>query len=348
MASAIQVNNPPAASLPAGLAVVRSDGEELPSASGTDGDQPTEQEAVLRPPKKPSYKLRNYDTQKWSLDEKRQILKTFYYSRYEKWGRGNFNAIFEKQLRQSQIDRDKLDASSLNKLQSLVSVISEYLPADDIERIKQESLRQAEIDYDNMDEVEKTQISQTQWDRSEKWVLIWATEYAKARSDLKLHEKSKLWPSILFHHCKSKTGLSNQKLNHYKSNSCKKVFSEEEIDYMNREIQVRIRKKLCPFENPIPLIENAPPPDDPIYDPDDPPHPDTPDIQPAVPEQPKQKPWSKEEQWVLIWATELSKTKTLLKVREKCKFWMELFQHHCEDKKDTPRKYLLCQKKTIS
>ena len=94
-----------------------------------------------------------------------------------------------------------------------------------------------------------------EWNRSEKWVHIWAREYVKARSDLKQAEKDKLWPNILFYHCKSKTGLPNHKL-YCEYKSCKNVFSEKEIGFMNREIKVRIRKKLCPFENPIPLIEN--------------------------------------------------------------------------------------------
>ena len=132
--SGFRLNNPASPNGHAALGEERYS-DELQSAIDTDGDNLTEQESALRPPKKPNYRLRNYDIQKWNLAEKHEILKTFYYSRYEKWGRGNYNAIFEKQLQKSQIDREKLEATSLRKLQSLVSVISEYQSTEDIERI---------------------------------------------------------------------------------------------------------------------------------------------------------------------------------------------------------------------
>lgn len=50
---------------------------------------------------------------------------------------------------------------------------------------------------------------------------------------------------------------------------------------------------------------------------------------------------------MLIWATALSKTKTLLSAREKGTFWLEVFLHHCEDKKGIPREKLLCQKRNF-
>ena len=125
--SGFRLNNPASPNGHAALGEESYSDELLISATDTAGDVLTEQESVLRPPKKPNHKLRNYDIQKWNLAEKCEILKTFYYSRYEKWGRGNYNAIFEKQLQKSQIDREKLEASNLRKLQSLVSVISDHL-----------------------------------------------------------------------------------------------------------------------------------------------------------------------------------------------------------------------------
>ena len=115
-----RVNNPPQDDCHAGSTIGRSysddsfKGDDIttslvtsPSATASNvGISPAGQESGLGPPDKSARPIRReYAKVYWSLEEKKQILHSFAYSRHEKW-RGHMNQVFEKQLEQSDISRE--------------------------------------------------------------------------------------------------------------------------------------------------------------------------------------------------------------------------------------------------
>ena len=145
------------------------------------GISPAGQESGLGPPDKSARPIkRGYAKTYWSREEKKQILHSFAYSRHEKW-RGSMNQVFEKQLGKSDLPKDKLEASSTSNMVSLMSQIHRYLSEEEINHIKLEGKRVAEMDIEAGVEQQIDDLPEKQWTAEEKWVLTWSIEYAKCK-----------------------------------------------------------------------------------------------------------------------------------------------------------------------
>ena len=140
------------------------------------------------------------------------------------------NQIFQRQLEQSDLPRNKLDATNVSNLVSLMSQINKYLSVDEIKQIKAEGKRMADIDIAELDDAnEINDLSQRQWSLEEKWTLLWATEYAKCKFK-KAPDRCAEWQRIVRHHCPNKRHSPKNRLTTQKNNVQKvKLFSDEDI-----------------------------------------------------------------------------------------------------------------------
>ena len=253
-----------------------------PSATASNvGITPAGQESGLGPPDKSARPIRReYTKIYWSLEEKKKILLAFAYSRNEKW-RGQMNQIFQRQLEQSDLPRNKLDATNVSNLVSLMSQINKYLSVDEIKQIKAEGKRMADIDIAELDDAnEINDLSQRQWSLEEKWTLLWATEYAKCKFK-KAPDRCAEWQRIVRHHCPNKRHSPKNRLTTQKNNVQKaKLFSDEDVQDMMAAIQTLILNDLCPLQNPIHLPNAHPPEHNPVFSPPQSPQPPTPQNSP--------------------------------------------------------------------
>ena len=124
------------------------------SSSGIHLKSPSDQQSpgpgLQENPKRVTKNKRNYNTTKWSIEEKKEILYCFNYSRYESWGRKK-TQVFESMLKNSKLPQDKLSGTTTGKLTSLVSVLHRTLPEDERYKIKEEALEQASREFQNKD-----------------------------------------------------------------------------------------------------------------------------------------------------------------------------------------------------
>ena len=230
-----------------------SNGTTFPCASTQPGNPPDQHKTgpgpQLTPIQRTKRNKRNYTTVKWSTEEKKIILFCFTYSRFEKWGRRK-REIFEE-LKKTNLPPEKLNTTNPNKLQSIVSQIHVYVKKEEIDNIKNEALKRAESDFELVEESKNLEYGKSHWNREEKWVLLWATEYAREKYTNRT-EQSKEWQRIFHHHCPNKKGIPRYKLTNQKNNTIVlKIFNEEEINDMKTKVKLMIGKGKCPIKEPI-------------------------------------------------------------------------------------------------
>ena len=200
---------------------------------------------------------RNYDITKWSIQEKKTILHCFTYSRFEKWGRRK-KIIFEEQIKSSNLQKEKVNSTTTKKLLSIASQIYKYIPATEVNTIKERALEKANLDFNKHHDQGK--YKETHWSRKEKWMLIWAMEYAKIKYQNQ-KERCKEWQRIFHHHCPSKKDITKERLTCQKFNFLKGgSFSQDENTKMKKGIDTMIKKNLCPISSPLPIPEVCQPP----------------------------------------------------------------------------------------
>ena len=187
---------------------------------------------------------------RWSNEEKEKILFCHTYSGYEKWGRRG-KEVFEEKIREAGLPSEKIEATTIPKLRSIVSRIHYHLNKEKIDEIRAESLSQAKRDFENMQEEKKEEYSKSKWTREENWVVLWATEYAKTKLDHQF-ERKKEWQRIFNHHCPQKRNIPPSRINTQKFNiKDRKIFTDDEISTMHEKINYMIRNNICPLERPI-------------------------------------------------------------------------------------------------
>ena len=197
---------------------------------------------------------RNYNTVKWSLEEKKIIQYCFTYSRCEKWGRLK-NTVFEKKIGEANLPPEKLGNTTTAKLRSIVSQMHVYLPQEEIAKIASEAEEQARKDFQSTDEEQKREYERSVWKREDNWLLLWANEYVYTKY-AKGRERTAKWRMIFNHHCQNKKDLPTTTLHSQKCNILmKNQFSSEEIDLMKKEVKNMIEKDKCPLKEPIDMPE---------------------------------------------------------------------------------------------
>ena len=55
------------------------------------------------------------------------------------------------------------------------------MEAKEIAEIREEAAKEAERDYNHIGEEKQQEFGRSKWTREERWVLLWATEYAKEK-----------------------------------------------------------------------------------------------------------------------------------------------------------------------
>ena len=231
------------------------------SSTGNHLDTPLDQQnpgpGLQENPKRGTKNKRNYTKTNWSIEEKKIILYCFNYSRYESWGRKK-TQVFESRLKNSKLPQSKLSGTTTGKLTSLVSVLDRVFTEEERDRIKKEALDEASKDFGNQNEEEKSCYGASTWTKEEKWVLLWAKEYAKVKHK-SLTEGSKEWKRIFFHHCPSKSNLAANRYNSQKHNTLSSnIFSPGMLQQMRTEIDQLIKDEGCPLNKKIlpPEAEN--------------------------------------------------------------------------------------------
>ena len=155
-------------------------------------------------------KRRKYNVIKWTKGEKAVILECFSYSRLECWGRQK-TKVFEKQIKESDLPVEKVEQTTIAKLNSIVSVIHTYLSEDEIRDIQQRGRNRADGDYSRLSDLEKQNIDNSFWTRHEKWSILWAVQYATVKYNI-LKDSSKECMRIFSHHCPNKCAMPRAKL----------------------------------------------------------------------------------------------------------------------------------------
>ena len=230
-------------------------GASSSTSSGTPSDHGSGPGPGARKTAPTRYK-RNLDRMKWTVEEKKIILFCFHYSRLEEWGR-NKKEVFKMRLERSVLPKEKLNETTIEKLNSIVSQMKKYIPPEEINNIKREALMEAKEEYEGLSEREKGKINTNNWMEKEKWVLIWAMHYAQTKYK-KLKDSSAEWKRIFFHHCPSKKEYNNKKLTLQRSNFLRtEVFTPEQIQHMEECVEGMIGENNCPIQNPVPLIYQA-------------------------------------------------------------------------------------------
>ena len=232
-----------------------------PPCIGTQLDTPPDQHKAGPGPQQPinqrtKRNRRLYETTKWSLEEKKKILHCFAYSRFEKWGRLKRD-VFEKRLNEAELPPEKMEATNISKLESIVSQIHIYLAKEEIERIRKEAQTEAANDFMLIGEDKQLEYGRSQWKREEKWILLWAIEFAREKYSNQ-RVQSKEWQRIFHHHCPNKKGVPRSKLTSQKYNIIEqKLFTEEQIADMKNKVKVMVEKQKCPIEEPIEVPEDG-------------------------------------------------------------------------------------------
>ena len=202
---------------------------------------------------------RNYKLVSWSVEEKSKILYCFAYSRHEGWGRTKAK-VFQDQLELTDLCKQKLQTTSVKNLASNMSRVEQYIPKHECDRIRAEGHAKAEQDLQSLDENKKQGIAKDVWSRLARWTLLWATEYAKLKTNLKQNERCKLWQGIFYHHCPDKRDIPKLHLSRHKGNFIKQqLFGIDEFHMMKRTIKNMIENDICPLENPVPFPGQPPP-----------------------------------------------------------------------------------------
>ena len=130
-------------------------------------------------------------------------MHCYHYSRYENWSRKSGEILAEK-IRDSDLPEDKKNTNIPN-LRSIVSQIGKYILPEEINTIKDEALRSAERDYLREQENESQFRGESKWKEEERWVLIWAIEYAQLKHEgIRDKKTSETWRKIFFHFCPEK------------------------------------------------------------------------------------------------------------------------------------------------
>ena len=134
---------------------------------------------------------------------------------------------------------------------SLVSTINRNVSAEEIALIKEEGRREAESDIAELSVNEVADLRSSQWTIEEKWILLWATEYAKLKFK-KATERCAEWQRIVRYHCPNKRHAPKSRLNTQKNNVQKaNLFSQADVDSMMEVIRSMVQNDICPLENPI-------------------------------------------------------------------------------------------------
>ena len=201
---------------------------------------------------------RGLKTQSWSVAHKKVLLYCYHYSRYEKWSRTSNEILIEK-IRDSDLPEDKKNIPVAN-LRSLVSQMGRHITPDENTIIKNEALRDAERDYLPIQEEETRRRQESKWDRDEKWTIVWAMEYAKAKHT-RQKQITETWREIFFHFHPGKRNVPPKKITGQRSNSIQSgFFSEAELDYMRSQVAALVTNKKSPLEFPVILPTSHQPP----------------------------------------------------------------------------------------
>ena len=198
---------------------------------------------------------RGFRTQRWHTEHKKVLLHCYHYSRYEKWSRSSGEILAER-VRDSDLPEDKKNID-VPRLRSIISQMGKYLTSEEMTTIKNKALRSAEEDYRTMQEEENRRRQENKWEREERWVLIWAMEYAKQKYT-RQKQITESWRKIFFHFCPTKSNIPPRRLTTQRHNFLRKS-SAAELDYMRSQVAALVASENSPLDNPVivPTIEQT-------------------------------------------------------------------------------------------
>ena len=147
---------------------------------------------------------------------------------------------------------DKVAKTTVKKITSIVSQIRKYLTPTDVILCENQGKERAESDFSALSEDEKTIYNNSVWLRSEKWTLLWCIQYANKKHQNQRHI-SKEWQALFKHHCPMKKDIARTILTTQKYNILHwKVFTQDQLETMEKTIEDMLQNNKCPILNPIP------------------------------------------------------------------------------------------------
>ena len=157
-----------------------------------------------------------------------------------------------EQLQTSNLPPEKVREITIHKMNSLVSQINVYLTEEEVTKIREQGNKRAETDFQNHPSKE---YSKSSWTKKEKWTILWATNYA-GKKHKNASNRCKEWMKIFYHHCPGKQDVPRSRLTTQKSNILTyKIFSEHELNEMDRQVNRLLEDDVDPLEHPIPVPE---------------------------------------------------------------------------------------------
>ena len=96
--------------------------------------------------------IRGLKGPKWTLAEKKVLLHCYHYSKFEKWSR-SIDEIFRERVSNSNLAEER-KSCSVKKLRSIISQVGIYITPEERSTIEKDALRDAENDYEKVQEEE--------------------------------------------------------------------------------------------------------------------------------------------------------------------------------------------------
>ena len=187
--------------------------------------RPTNSTPVTTRPRRRNVRAHNITS--WSREEKSLIYHCFQIARNEIWGRGKMKTIFMEQLRKSEIDKEKLEGTTVKKLISLMSQIGRYLPEDELKNIEESAKIAVTTLINETSDERKEEIFKGQWSVREKCIMLWAISYSVRKVAKPNKERTKVWSEVFYPRCLYKREFDPKKRSTFKNNILKeKLFPE--------------------------------------------------------------------------------------------------------------------------
>ena len=191
------------------------------------------------------FKEKSYVT--WTKEEKKLLWYCHGFSTSDVWPRGIRTKIFKQQIDESNLPKDKLKKTTINKIRSIISQIPRDICLDKNELLKLTETAQsdAQIAFGKFSEESVSRMKSGTWSREERWILLWTMEYELRirRNKYKDLQKKRLWDELFYPRCPFKQSF--QRNNRYTAKHnimIANYFTEDEMELLIQQVENAINR----------------------------------------------------------------------------------------------------------
>ena len=128
-------------------------------------------------------------------------------------------------MRKSEIDKEKLESTTVKKL---LSQIGRYLPEDELKNIEESAKIAITTLINETSNERKEEIFKGQWSVREKWIMLWAISYSVRKVAKPNKERTKVWSEVFYPRCPYKREFDPEKRYAVESN----ILKEKQLYYL--------------------------------------------------------------------------------------------------------------------